>query len=104
MCACEASETPEYVAQDKTILAVLLDTGIRANELCILTLDQVAFTPEETYLWVKGKGRKDREVGLGKKSRTLLHRYIHRARAAPRDAGLNPMLPKSALDKRARKS
>jgi integrase len=35
--ACEQGETPEQMARDKAILAVLLDTGVRANELCTLT-------------------------------------------------------------------
>ncbi|HLZ20956.1 MAG TPA: tyrosine-type recombinase/integrase [Ktedonobacterales bacterium] len=83
MGACDQGETPEYVARDRAILAVLLDTGIRASELTGLTLDRAVFTADEAYLLVKGKGRKDREVGLGKKSRSLLHRYIHRARTAP---------------------
>ncbi len=84
--ACAESETPDYVARDRAILAVLLDTGIRAAELCTLTLDRVTFGPEEAYLIVNGKGRKQREVGLGQRSRQLLHRYIyrHRSQQAPR--------------------
>src|SRR5262249_16201931 len=83
--SCEQSETPEYVARARPILAVLLDTGIRANELCTLTLDNVHFNGDDAYLMVNGKGRKQREVGLGKRSRQLLHRYVHRHRSAPRD-------------------
>jgi site-specific recombinase XerD len=83
--ACDQSETPEQAARDKTILAVLLDTGIRAAELCGLTLDQAVFSTDEAYLRVFGKGKKRREVGLGRKSRQLLHRYIHRHRKAPAD-------------------
>lgn len=71
---------PWFVARDRAILAVLLDTGIRANELCDLTLDRVHINPDDAYLLVNGKGRKQREVGLGDKSRQLLHRYIHRFR------------------------
>lgn len=83
--ACERGETPEQIARDKAILAVLIDTGIRANELCTLTLDRVFFAEGEAWLLVNGKGRKQREVGLGKQARQLLHRYIHRYRRAPRD-------------------
>lgn len=78
--ACEASETPEYVVRDKALLAVLLDTGVRAAEACDLTIDRARFNPDEAYLLVNGKGRKQREVSLGSKSRQLLHKYIHRAR------------------------
>ena len=71
---------PWFADRDGAILAVLLDTGIRANELCDLTLDRVHLTADDAYLVVNGKGRKQREVGLGMKSRQLLHRYIHRYR------------------------
>jgi site-specific recombinase XerD len=69
-------------ARDQAILAVLLDTGIRANELCTLTLQHTVMGLDDAYLLVDGKGRKQREVGLGVKSRQLLHRYIHRFRIA----------------------
>lgn len=71
---------PWFAERDRTILMVLLDTGIRANELCDLTLDRVRITSDDAYLIVNGKGRKQREVGLGLKARTQLHRYIHRYR------------------------
>jgi integrase/recombinase XerD len=70
--------------RDRAILAVLLDTGIRASELCGLTLDRVTLTQEDAYLIVHGKGRKVREVGLGRQSRNLLHRYLTRERHTSR--------------------
>src|SRR5689334_535107 len=73
--ACEQGETTEQVARDKAILAVLLDTGICANELCTLTKDRVFFAEGDAWILVNGKGRKQREVGLGHRSRNLLHRY-----------------------------
>jgi site-specific recombinase XerD len=86
--SCEASETPEYVARDKAIIAVLLDTGVRAAELCSLTVGRVTFTADEAYMLVDGKGRKQREVPLGRTSRRLLHAYIHRARPKGREQGV----------------
>jgi site-specific recombinase XerD len=83
--ACDQSETPAQVARDRAILATLLDTGIRAQELCGLTLDRLVFTPDEAYFVVNGKGRKQREVGLGARARRLLHRYVHTHRQASRD-------------------
>jgi site-specific recombinase XerD len=35
---CDQEHTPALAERDKAILAVLLDTGIRARELCSLTL------------------------------------------------------------------
>lgn len=69
-----------HSARDKAIIAVLLDTGLRANELCTLTLDHVHFTPEGTWLLVHGKRDKWREVGLGKRTPQALHKYIYRER------------------------
>lgn len=74
-------------ARDKAIIAVLLDTGIRASELCGLTLDHVHFTPEDAWLLVHGKRNKWREVGLGKRSRQALHKYIHRERPGAAQRG-----------------
>lgn len=83
--ACEQGENQEQIARDKAILAVLIDTGIRANELCTLTRDRVYFAEGDAWLLVNGKGRKQREVGLGTRARNLLHRYLHRYRRAPRE-------------------
>lgn len=82
MRACERSPLP---ARDRTMLALLLDTGMRANELCTLTTENVHLGQEAAWLLLHGKGNKWREVGLGLKSRGLLHRYIHRERHAPPD-------------------
>jgi site-specific recombinase XerD len=75
--AADLGETLEYINRDKAILALLLDTGIRANELCTLAKKNVHFLTDGAYALVYGKGRREREVPLGKKSRLLLHRYLH---------------------------
>lgn len=62
--------------RDTAILWVLLDTGIRADELCSLTRDRTHLSRDEAYLVVRGKGRKEREVGLGRLSRAALHKYL----------------------------
>ena len=68
--------------RDKAMLAVLFDSGIRAQELCGLTLENVHFDVDGAWLKVRGKGNRWREVGIGKQARALLHRYIHRERPA----------------------
>lgn len=89
--ACKDEGCPQLEARDKAIVAVLLDTGLRAAELCTLTLDRVTFNRDEAFLTVQGKGRKQRQVGLGKKSRLLLHRYLYawRERLHPTDEAVN---------------
>jgi integrase/recombinase XerD len=76
---CKKEYNEELVVRDKAILSVLFDTGIRAGELCSLTLENTHFKPE-AYLKIIGKGNKWREVPLGKTSSAALHKYISRHR------------------------
>ncbi len=69
-----------FPVRDKAIVAVLIDTGIRASELCGLTLDSVWLDQDDSYLRVRGKGRKERELALGHAARMALRRYITRYR------------------------
>jgi integrase/recombinase XerD len=61
--------------RDKAILSLMLDTGLRAMEVCSLRLDDVSISPQESFVRVHGKGRKQREVGLGKQSKRAMRRY-----------------------------
>jgi len=83
--ACEKEYNYILTCRDKAIISVLLDTGIRASELINLTLNCCFLEPYDAYLKVFGKGRKEREVGLGKHARTALHRYITRYRKGPKE-------------------
>jgi len=78
--ACDREFRTNLAVRDRAILSVLLDTGIRASELCGLTLDCCYLKPDEAYIKVLGKGSKWREVPLGKQARAALHRYITRYR------------------------
>jgi len=69
-----------FPIRDKAILSLLIDTGIRAAELCGLVLKCVWLDSDDAYIRVQGKGRKDREVPLGRASRIALRRYITRYR------------------------
>ncbi len=55
-------------ARNKTILAVLFDTGIRNLELCMLKNHDI----KETYITIMGKGNKERQVGKS----PLLEKHI----------------------------
>lgn len=74
--ACELSSPIGY--RDYAILLMLMDTGIRASELCGLTLDNVF----EDYIKVFGKGSKEREVGIGPTASRAVWKYIHQFRGA----------------------
>lgn len=74
---CDEDENKAMGERNKTILMLLLDTGIRASELCGLTLDHLYIAnPHDAYVRVLGKGDKWREVGLGVESLKMLRRYL----------------------------
>lgn len=81
--ACAEDVDPKYpwlVERDKAILSILLDTGMRASELCGLALDNLHIERDDPYIIVLGKGRKERELPLGTKARQRLYRYVWRSR------------------------
>jgi len=69
-----------FAVRDKAMVAVLIDTGIRASELCGLTLDSVWLDQDDSFIRVRGKGSKERELALGRVARMALRRYITRYR------------------------
>jgi site-specific recombinase XerD len=90
----------QYKLRDTAILAVLLVTGVRADELCTLTIGNVSFArniQEYSHITVMCKGRKQREIPLGDKSRRVLNRYMREFR---KDAKSNAIVPgqKSVLN------
>ena len=80
--ACAQERYEPTIYRDRAILSLLMDTGVRAAELCGLTLENVYITGDDPFIRVLGKGRKQREVGLGATSRKLLRVYIVRWRKA----------------------
>ena len=64
--------------RDRTILEVFYSTGIRLNELCCLTIYDADL--QGGVMRVKGKGRKDRVVPVGKHALKLLREYIAKVR------------------------
>ena len=61
--------------RDRTILLLLMDTGIRAMELCRIKLDNVNLL-ENSILIEQGKGRKPRTVFIGSTTRKQIRRYL----------------------------
>ena len=62
--------------RDRAIVLTLFDTGLRASELCGLTLDDVSW--REQTMVVVGKGDCERVVSFGKVARQVLALYIAR--------------------------
>jgi site-specific recombinase XerD len=61
--------------RDKAILYVLYDTGIRADELCKIRLEDINLT-DSSILISQGKGRKPRFVFFGKTTRRQIRKYL----------------------------
>ena len=74
--ACDKEESEHLQLRDRAILAVLLDCGLRATELCTLTMSHVSLNAKDAYVRVLGKGGKWGEIGLGDQSRKVLRKYI----------------------------
>ncbi len=66
--------------RDACIVAVLTGTGIRADELCKLTIGNTHMDPRDSYIKVEGKGRKQREVPLDDRTRRRLAKYLRHFR------------------------
>ncbi len=82
--------------RDQVIILFLLDTGVRASELCKLRVSDIG----KDGVYVRGKGSKDRIVPMSDTVRAALQEYL---RAKKRKAGDrvfqtiqgNPMTPSS---------
>ena len=61
-------------ARDRAVIITLLDSGLRASELCGLTLDD----PDSEFLRVNGKGDKERLVPLGREARRAIMAYLRK--------------------------
>ncbi len=86
--ACDKTQHPH---RNRAILHVLLDTGIRAAELCYdgdrpeeetgLRLENLFLgRAGDSFIRVMGKGRKVRTVGLGQETALAIRRYLNRER------------------------
>lgn len=90
LAACDHEATATLRVRNKAIVYLLLDTGMRASELVFdssrteettgLRLPHVFLNSEESFVRVMGKGRKERDLYIGQKTRTSLRKYITRYR------------------------
>jgi site-specific recombinase XerD len=84
--ACEGRDFDSR--RDAAVIRVLLDTGIRRQELLGLKLGDIDF--EDAVLIVLGKGRRTRACPYGKRTALALDRYL-RSRAAHNHADLEDL-------------
>ena len=62
--------------RDQTIITLLLHTGLRVQELCTLTRQQLHLGKRNGTLRITGKRRKVREVPLNTTARLALNQYL----------------------------
>ena len=62
--------------RDLAIILTLYDAGLRAQELCNLSLDSLDL--KALTLRVRGKGQKERIVGIGYKAAKAIDKYLRR--------------------------
>ena len=68
-------ESDYYGIRDRAIILVLLDTGVRASELCQIEYDDL--NPISGTIMIRhAKGGKFRNVFLGKKARRAVRKYL----------------------------
>jgi site-specific recombinase XerD len=77
-------------ARQNLIVLLLLDTGIRASELCSLTLPAIYM--DENKILVKGKGRKERIVPFANGTKRALIRYVSTWRPEPLVGGTDTLI------------
>jgi integrase len=75
-------ETAAPTERDRLIIRILGDCGVRAAELCQLTVDDVVRHDRQAFLRVHGKGERDRLVPLPPVLLRRLDRYVKGTRPA----------------------
>ena len=80
----QVSGTTAYKYKLKAAMLLLLDTGLRASEICSLTIADLHL--REGYAIVMGKGNKERRVEFGPRTSQAIWKYLSgRATARPSD-------------------
>ncbi len=80
--ACDKEETKELQVRARAIVLLLIDTGIRADELVTLKISDVHLQPSDSSIKIMGKGRKERKLPLSDQARRAMKWYLHEYRAA----------------------
>ena len=76
----------EIGLRDKTILCFMYASGMRAQEVCDLTVGDILFYPDRAGINVHGKGKKMRRIGIPSSAADMLKKYItHRGIAGSRE-------------------
>lgn len=77
----EASNNGRHARRDRAFLRLLLDSGVRAMEICGLNIADVDLVTGQINV-IRGKGRKSRATFIGQKARRDLRIYLREERGA----------------------
>lgn len=66
----------EIGLRDKTLLCFMYASGMRAQEVCELTVGDIQFYPDRAGINVHGKGQKMRRIGIPAAAAGMLKKYI----------------------------
>lgn len=78
--ACKQEESEHLQIRDRAILSLLLDSGIREEELVRSSIGDVCLDAKDSYIKIEGKGGKYGEVGIGDQARRAISKYIRQFR------------------------
>ena len=70
-------------ARDKAILELLYATGMRVSELCQLSIQDLS----DTFVKVKGKGKKERMIPVGKQAILAVDHFLQSFRGEAKEEG-----------------
>jgi len=76
-----AAQKTTHKKRDFAVVCFLLDTGVRASELCSLTLGDVDMSARKAI--VRGKGNKQRAVFFGRQTAKALWNYLREEERQP---------------------
>lgn len=75
------NDKTEFGLRNKCMVSLMLDSGLRRNEVITLHLDSIHFT--QNIVKVSGKGEKERVVPMGLYTKRLLFKYLNGYRPMP---------------------
>lgn len=62
--------------RDRTLLCFMYASGMRAQEVCDMTVGDIQFYPDRAGINVHGKGQKTRRIGIPSEAAMILKKYI----------------------------
>jgi site-specific recombinase XerD len=80
----KATQHSKYARRDEAIVRFLLDTGVRATELCELRMRDLDLI--EGQARILGKGNKVRVICFGRRTARVLRAYLRDEERTPDDA------------------